>query len=201
MTDAANDKPLSAGASPGSSGALTLDELYRAYGVRVLNLAFRLTGNEETARDLAQDIWLKVHQGLGSFKARSHVFTWIYRIALNHIVNHIKREKRVRWLALLERTVGELVHEEAVDPSVRDRARSVRPDHLVEADERASAVWEAVHELDAKYRVPLVLHHYEQLSYQEIAETMDLSLPAVEARIHRAKKQLIKKLGSRLSEL
>jgi RNA polymerase sigma-70 factor (ECF subfamily) len=55
--------------------------------------------------------------------------------------------------------------------------------------------------LGTKYRVPLVLHHYEELSYKEIAQTMGISLSAVEARIHRAKKQLIKKLEPWLDKI
>ena len=60
--------------------------------------------------------------------------------------------------------------------------------------ERARVVWNAVRALPAEYRVPLVLHHYDGMSYKDIAETMGLSLSAVETRIHRAKKKLIPKL-------
>ncbi len=87
-----------------------------------------------------------------------------------------------------------MVHDEGVDPSYTDRVTAPRADQKIEDSERARIVWAAVRSLSIKYRVPLVLFHYEGLSYNEIAESMGLSLSAVETRIHRAKKQLIKKL-------
>jgi len=190
----------------GSSNAaepadLTFDALYEAYGGRVLNLAWRMTANEETARDMAQDIWLKVYQSLEGFEGKSHVFTWVYRIALNHILNHIKREKRATWLDILDRKVGEAVHEQAVDHSFVERTIRPSADRGMETSERAQAVLRVVQTLDPKYRVPLVLHHYEEMSYQDIAATLELSLSAVEARIHRAKRQVIQKLGPLIDQL
>jgi RNA polymerase sigma-70 factor (ECF subfamily) len=81
------------------------------------------------------------------------------------------------------------------------RAESPRADAMLEADERARRLWQAIQGLDPKYRVPLVLFHYEEQSYQQIADTMELSMAAVEARIHRARKQLAKALGPLLDQL
>ena len=81
---------------------LTFDEVYAAYAERVLNLAFRLTGDEDVARDLSQEIFIKVYQNLARFEQRSQIFTWIYRIAVNHINNYLKKERRQRWVRLVE---------------------------------------------------------------------------------------------------
>jgi RNA polymerase sigma-70 factor (ECF subfamily) len=72
---------------------------------------------------------------------------------------------------------------------------------LVENEERARALWDAVQSLDPKYRVPIVLFHYEDQSYQQIADTMGLSMVAVQARIFRGRKQLAKILGPLLDQL
>lgn len=177
------------------------EEIYRSYAGRILNIAFRLTGNEETARDLTQDIFLKVYRSLGSFEEKSHIYTWIYRIAINHIMNHLKKEKRQRWFTVLDASVLDLMHEEAPDPSFRERISVPGADSAMEAAERAAIVWKSIQSLPPKYRVPLVMHHYEDMSYQEIADALELSMSAVESRIHRAKKQLIKKLAPLLEHL
>jgi RNA polymerase sigma-70 factor (ECF subfamily) len=83
----------------------SFEEIYEAYGERILNLSFQFTRNEESARDLTQEIFLKVFQNLDSFEGRSQVYTWLHRIAVNHITNHLKRERRHRWLNLLDSTV------------------------------------------------------------------------------------------------
>lgn len=179
----------------------SFEELYERYGTRVLNLIHRMTGNEEVARDLAQDVWLRVHGHLDRFEARADVFTWIYRIAVNLTLNHLKREKRRRWIDLLDQTVGEVLSEESEDLVMPSPAKAARQDRAVENEQRARALWEAVQSLDPKYRVPIVLFHYEDQSYQQIADTMGLSMVAVQARIFRGRKQLAKILGPLLDQL
>jgi RNA polymerase sigma-70 factor (ECF subfamily) len=176
------------------AGTQSFDDVYNTYAERVLNLAYRFTANDETARDLTQEIFIKIYENLDSFEQRSQIYTWIHRIAVNHITNHLKKERRRRWVNLLDRTVSDVVHEEGVDPTYEDRIASQPSDKKIEARERAQIVWAAVRSLPIKYRVPLVLYQYEGFSYNEISESMGLSLSAVESRIHRAKKQLIKKL-------
>lgn len=178
----------------------SFDEAYRRYAARVLNLAWRMTGNEDTAHDLAQEIWIKVYRHFDTFEARSGMYTWVHRIAVNHILNHLKRERRVRWLSILDRPVATLPHDEDAPPEL-ERAAEPAADRAVEMDERSRRVWDAIQSLDPKYRVPLVLHHYEEMSYQDVADTMHLSMAAVESRIHRARKKLIDALGPLLNEL
>lgn len=179
----------------------SFEELYERYGTRVLNLIHRMTGNDEVARDLAQDVWLRVHGHLDRFEARADVFTWIYRIAVNLTLNHLKKEKRRRWIDLLDRSVGEVLSEESEDLVMATPTTAERQDRVVENEERARALWEAVQSLDPKYRVPIVLFHYEDQSYQQIADTMGLSMVAVQARIFRGRKQLAKILGPLLDQL
>jgi len=187
---------VSAGQDPQS-----FEEIYEAYGERILNLAFRFTRNEETARDLTQDIFIKVYQNLESFEQRSQIYTWIHRIAINHITSNLKRERRHRWLNVLDSTVSDLLHEDKLDPDFRSRIADLPPDKKLEQSERERIVSQAIQMLPVKYRVPLVLHHYEEMSYKEIAATLDLSMSAVESRIHRAKKRLIKILEPLLGNI
>lgn len=179
----------------------SFEALYERYGSRVLNLIHRMTGNEEVSRDLAQDVWLRVHGHLDHFEARADVFTWIYRIAVNLTLNHLKREKRRHWIDLLDRSVGEVLSDESEDLVLPPPPAAQRPDRLMENEERARKLWQAVQSLDPKYRVPIVLFHYEDQSYQQIADTMGLSMVAVQARIFRGRKQLAKILGPLLDQL
>jgi RNA polymerase sigma-70 factor (ECF subfamily) len=178
---------------PGKS-APEFDEVYNTYAARVLNLAYRLTGNEETARDLTQEIFIKVYEHLDTFEHRSHVFTWLYRIAVNHVTNHLKKERRSRWLYLLDRSVPEAFREGGGEPELDLPSADPSAETKLEEQDRAKIVWQAVRTLPAEYRVPLVLFHYDGMSYKEISETLGLSLSAVETRIHRAKRKLIPKL-------
>jgi RNA polymerase sigma-70 factor (ECF subfamily) len=175
-------------------GTPTFEEIYEAYADRVLNLAYRMTGNEDTARDLTQEIFIKVYEHLESFEHRSQVFTWLYRIAVNHITNHLNKEKRRRWLSLMEWKISDVFREEEAGAAFDPPAKELPADKKLEADERAKLVWSMVQTLPVKYRAPLVLFHYDGMSYREIADTLGLSLSAVETRIHRAKKQLAGKL-------
>ncbi|UCH84152.1 MAG: sigma-70 family RNA polymerase sigma factor [Candidatus Latescibacterota bacterium] len=172
----------------------SFDDIYATFGERILNLAYRMTGNEETARDLTQDIFIKVYQNLATFEGRSQIYTWIYRIAVNHITNQQKKERRHRWLSLMDEKVSDLVRRGNVSSQTSRTSAMPGIERDLEAADRARIVWVCVQSLPEKYRVPLMLHNYEGMSYQDVADTMGLTLSAVEARIHRAKKKLIKKL-------
>lgn len=179
----------------------SFETLYERHGARVLNVIYRMTGNEDVSRDLAQDVWIRVYHNLDRFEARADVFTWIYRISVNLTLNHLKREKRRQWSNLLDRSVGEVLGQAAVDPMAALPASGERHDHKLENEQRAQHLWRAIQALDPMYRVPIVLFHYEDQSYQEIADTMGLSMAAVQARIFRGRKRLAKILGPLLDQI
>jgi RNA polymerase sigma-70 factor (ECF subfamily) len=179
---------------------ISLDFIYREYGERILNLAYRMTSDQETARDLTHDIFLKTYQNLPRFDRKSQVYTWIYRIAVNHILNHLRRARRASWVRLLDENVADLYSENrpAFQPELGDQENFLE---ALEHHERSQILWNAVQSLPLKYRMPLVLFFYEGLSHQEIAEVMKLSLSAVETRIHRAKKALFGEIRPYLNQI
>ncbi len=170
------------------------EQIYHQYSARILNLIYRMTGSEEVARDLTQEVFVKVYENIGKFRGESQIFTWLYRIATNHTLNYLKREKRYKWLNLLDKPISEVLQENKIDNQFW-AVGSPRPDRQMEKKQREQIVWKLIQQLSPKYRVPYVLNRYENLSYQEIADTLNLSLSAVETRIHRAKKELVKKLN------
>jgi RNA polymerase sigma-70 factor, ECF subfamily len=179
----------------------TFEELYREHGKKILNLAQRMTGNEDDARDLTQEIFIKVYESLASFEGKSNIYTWIYRIAVNHIFNHLSKMRRTRWLNVLNENIMDALREEQVDPLYPVNSGEMPPDLQMEKREREKIVRQMIDSLHPKYRVPFLLFRYEELSYEEIASTLNLSLSAVEARIHRAKKQLVEKMKPWLKDL
>jgi len=176
----------------------SFEDIYELYGDRILNLIFRLCGNEEIARDLTQDVFIKVYQNLKSFEYKSQIYTWIYRIAVNHTLNHIKKIKRQKWSSIFEENILDLLNKGTFES---ENIENTLPDKILERKDREKIIWDTIHSLPDKYRIPLSLFRYEELSYKEIAENLDLSMGTVESHIHRAKKLLIKKLEQLLDKI
>ena len=172
----------------------SFEDLYREYGDRILNVLYRFTTREQVARDLLQDVFLKVYENMDSFESRSQVYTWIYRIAVNHALNHLKRERRNVWVDLMDESLGELLRHESVELPGFGGAVA-RPDEEMESNEMTRLVKESIDSLSPKYRIPFVLLKDEHMSYADIAKVLGISLSAVESRIHRARKHVIKRLG------
>ncbi len=175
--------------------------IYDQNAQMVLNLCYRMTGDEQSARDLAQDIWLKIFQKLDTFEGKSAVSTWIYRIALNHIYNYFKQEKRRKWHQILEQDLRQIFTKEDHSLEQRSDSEESGPLSKLEKKEREKIVWRCIQKLPPKQRIPFILFRYESLSYQEIATLLNLSLAAVESRLHRAKQNLQKLLEPYLEEI
>ena len=106
----------------------TFEEIYQQYGEKVLNQAYRMTGREDAARDLSQDIFIKVYENMASFRGDAQVYTWIYRIATNHILNYLKKNRRWRWLDLMDKPIGEVLKEDQIEADFWGGNAIPRPD-------------------------------------------------------------------------
>jgi RNA polymerase sigma-70 factor (ECF subfamily) len=174
---------------------LSFDDIYRQYSGQILNLLYRFTSREQVARDLLQDVFVKVYENLDSFEQRSQVYTWIYRIAVNHALNHLKRERRNLWVDLMDETVGEVLKRDTIEAPGFGASESSRPDEVFEREEKGRIVKKAIDSLPPNYRIPFLLYKDEHLSYAEIAQVLEIGLNTAASRIHRARKMLIKRLG------
>jgi len=182
------------------SEEMTFDEIYKQNVDMVLNLAFRMTGKEEMARDITQDVFMKVYQNSDTFREQSKISTWIYRIALNHILNLMRREKRLKFFSTLEKGFStEPNYDNKI--TVWEENLPKQPDRNLEEYEKETIIRKMIDELDPKYKIPMLLFRYEDLSYKEIAEQLQISVSAVESQIHRAKKKLATKLKPWLNSL
>ncbi|HDP98221.1 MAG TPA: RNA polymerase sigma factor [bacterium] len=165
--------------------SINFQKIYHQYRELVFNVCYRMTGNREDADDAAQDVFLKIHHSISRFKGDAKLSSWIFRIAVNTCLNRERRKKLVSWVSL-----DFLFQEESKDQPLSDD----RPDWQVETQETERIVQQAIQKLPARQKSALVLHRYENLSYDEIAKVMKVSLSAVESLLHRAKENLAAKL-------
>ena len=164
------------------------DDLVSTFERPVYALCFRLLGDAEEARDAAQETFLKVYRGLNGFRAESGLKTWIYRIAINQAMNQQRWWRRRR----RDETISlDLTRSENESP-LRDQipGRSISPEAQAIANQRERRIMAALAEIKQEYRVALVLREIEELAYEEIAETLQISIGTVKSRIARGREEL-----------
>jgi len=173
------------------------EEAYETLIVRfqqpVFNLVCRLTGDVAGASDIVQEVFLKIFRSIGSFRGHSRLRTWIYRITVNEAYNHR------RWFCRHQRQeigMGEEDHGRTFEDTLCDCGRT--PFDLASNEETRSLLEEALAEVNPKFRAAVVLRDVEDLSYEEIATVLDISLGTVKSRILRGREALRKILEGRL---
>lgn len=164
------------------------EELVAHFERPVYALCFRLLNDAEEARDATQETFLKVYKGLGGFRAESGLKTWIYRIAINQAMN------QQRWWRRRHRdeTISLDISRGEADTTLGSMlpAKSISPETQAIASERERRIIKALGEIKQEYRVALILREIEELSYEEIAETLQVSIGTVKSRIARGREEL-----------
>jgi RNA polymerase sigma-70 factor (ECF subfamily) len=164
------------------------EELVAQFERPVYALCFRLLGDAEEARDAAQETFLKVYRGLSGFRGDAGLKTWIYRIAINQAMNQKRwwrRRHREETISLditrgqSDTTIGNLLP-----------GRTASPEALAISSERERYIMRALGEIKEEYRIALMLRETEELSYEEIAETLSISIGTVKSRIARGREEL-----------
>ena len=166
-------------------------EILGRYRGAIYNLCYRMTRNPEDARDLGQEIFIKVFSLLDRFDENYAFSSWLFRIGTNHCIDHLRRN-RMRFLSL-DGGVGP--DGEEYEFQLPDSGPE--PDMVLQRKEALDRLEEVIAELPPHYRVITLLRHDQQLSYEEIAEILQLPLGTVKARIHRARNQIQQMLSAR----
>jgi RNA polymerase sigma-70 factor (ECF subfamily) len=166
----------------GDEGAFR--RLVEKYQRAVYNIAWRMVRNEEDAWDLVQEIFLRVYRGLASYDQKRPFSTWLYRVASNLCIDHLRR-RRLQTVSIHPREEG---RERSEDLALADPGPL--PDRLHEIHRLAERVDALLERLSPMYRVILHLRYREQLSYEELAEVLEIPLGTVKARLHRAHETL-----------
>lgn len=172
----------------GSEPAFKL--LVDKYQRLVVNTCFGMVHNTEDAEDIAQEVFIEVFRSIQNFRADAKLSTWLYRIAVNRSLNFIRDNKKNKWFRSFEDSVKNKIslHERLANSA------SDQPEYIMENNQRAILLHKAIDSLPENQKVAFTLSKYEELTYQEISSVMDQSVSAVESLIHRAKKNLQKKL-------
>jgi len=173
----------------GEGDELAFEILVRRHQTSVLNLIYRYVGDRTKAKDLAQEVFIRVWRTANRYEPKAKFTTWIYRITANLCLNELKSIKGKK-LAQLE-AEEEDRHNTNFEPH-SDASQS--PEDLLLAEERSRQVSEALQSLPENQRMALILKRYDNLSYDEIAKIMECSVSAVESLLVRAKRNLQEKL-------
>ncbi len=176
-----------------------LEQLVSRYEDRVYNLAYRMLSSRQDAEDVLQDAFLNVIRGLDSFRGQSSFSTWLYRIAANAALTKIRkrsrREKSESEFLDDVYAVKEAAHAGAVLPDW-----SSNPATRILDEEARRQMATAINELPEIYRAVFVLRDVEGLPAAAVAEVLDLSVPAVKSRLHRARLYLRNRLSGYFGE-
>ena len=165
-------------------------ELVNKYKTKVFHLAYSLTHDQQTADDLAQEVFIKAYFALKRFKGQSEFGTWVYRIAVNHCRDFLRKKSRMSQISFEDVQAKIAIKDDEMFPEEREK----------EAEERRRLMYEAIETLPDRYRVILSLRDIQGYSYDEITKILSLSPGTVDSRLHRARKMLRKKLEPYFSQ-
>jgi RNA polymerase sigma-70 factor (ECF subfamily) len=163
-----------------AGNARLFETLVKKYQKQVFNLAFRMLGLREEAQDVAQSAFVKAYENLGSFNFESKFFSWIYRIAINECINAQKRQARFE--------NADENNIETLATNCSDAATDL------EDKEQTVIINKAVTELRDDYRALIILKYYDNFSYEEIAQTLEIPVGKVKSRLFSARQSLKEKL-------
>jgi len=162
------------------------EELVRTYEKKVYHLALRMCGSQEDAYEIAQEAFLSAWKGLKFFRGESSFSTWLYRLTSNAAIDFLRRDKRQSGPGEISLD-DEETYIEPTDP------RPTPQQHAERAEVR-QALAEGLNKLSPEHRQVLLLRELQGLSYEEIAEVLELDLGTVKSRIARAREKLRKYL-------
>jgi RNA polymerase sigma-70 factor (ECF subfamily) len=189
VSDLAGSDETTLVAQARQSDAMAFSELVRRYENKIFRLALHITQNREDAEDVLQEAFLKAYEHLDQFQGNSKFYTWIVRIAVNQALMKLRRRKTDKSVSMDEQfDTGE-------DTLVREIAAwDEDPEQQFSREELGRILESAVQSLEPPYRSVFVLRDIDDLSTEETAQALDLSIPAVKSRLLRARLQLREKL-------
>ncbi|MCX8020100.1 MAG: RNA polymerase sigma factor [Chitinophagaceae bacterium] len=153
---------------------------------QVYNTVLSIVQNPQDAEDVAQEVFIQVYRSVSSFKGESRLSTWIYRIATTRALDLLRSKKSKKRFGVLTRLFGN-DNEPVFEPGDFNH-----PGVALDRKENAARLFKAISRLPDNQKAAFILHKMENLSYQEISDILQVSVPAVESLMHRAKANLRK---------
>jgi RNA polymerase sigma factor (sigma-70 family) len=187
----ADDETLVARVQAGDGTAF--DVLVLRYKERLYATVYHMTSNHEDANDLVQEAFIKAYKSIGSFKRESSFYTWVYRIAVNRTINHLKRRKNKNHFSL-----DDIDANIQTDPDFVELMSHVTPRREVGLTELQEKLNEALQKLSEPHRAVVVMHDVQGMTHADIAKVMKCSEGTVRSRLFYARQQLQGLLGDYL---
>jgi RNA polymerase sigma-70 factor (ECF subfamily) len=172
-----------------------LEELLRQHGAKLYGVALQIVRNETEAQEVMQDALISIWTKIDKFEGRSAFSTWLYRVTANAALMHLRKNKKFGQNVSLEDTGDE--HDL---PAIQLPSPGDTPAATALRDELSSHVRVAIDGLPEPYRTTVLLADVNEMSMEEVAETMAVTVPAVKSRLHRARLALRKALAPYLKE-
>lgn len=172
---------------------IAFEELISGYEKKAYNIAYRMMGNEEDAKDMAQEAFIKIYKSIKNFREESSFSTWLYRIVTNVCLDEIRKRKRNNTLPLeinIESDKGAAHIEIGADKET--------PEDIFERIEKRQLILNAINSLNEDYKTVIVLRDIQGFGYEEIASMLSCSLGTIKSRINRARNALKDKLRYQL---
>ena len=166
------------------------EQLIERHQALVAGTIARMLGSNAEVEDIAQQVFIRVWKSAGRYVARAKFTTWLLKITRNLVFNEMRRAKRHPHLPVQ-------IEPDAEEMPLRDETAST-PDATLLQTELQEAIEKAITLLPETQRMALVLRRYEELSYEEIADVLDLSVPAVKSLLFRARTELRERLKNYL---
>jgi RNA polymerase sigma-70 factor (ECF subfamily) len=175
----------------GRGDTSALEQLIERHQALVAGTVARMLGSNSDVEDIAQQVFIRVWKSARRYVPRAKFTTWLLKITRNLVFNELRRSTRHAHVPLQAEPGTE-------DPPIKDKTIPA-PDASLLEKELQQAIEEAIMQLPDAQRMALVLRRYEQLSYEEIAEVLDLSVPAVKSVLFRARTELRSRLNKYLT--
>ena len=156
---------------------IAYNQLVRRYQERVYWIARRMVGNHDDADDIAQEVFIKVYTAIHVFREESNFYTWVYRIATNFCINHI-RKKKIREFVRFDDLVTPLMSEEET------------PQETMERQEETTLIEKAIATLPEKQKQVFIMRYYDELPYEEMAKILKKSVGGLKANYFHAVKKI-----------
>jgi RNA polymerase sigma-70 factor (ECF subfamily) len=167
------------------------------YQDRVFNVIMKIVGNRDDAAELTQETFVKVIEKIGTFKAQSSFYTWLFRVAVNTALNFCRKRFRVTTQSLDAVVAGDGESSRKLGDFLVDKSE-IGPVEIAQKKETARLITAALGKLSENHRVVIILRDIEGMSYGEVSTTLALELGTVRSRISRARSEMRKILEATL---
>lgn len=164
------------------------NQLVNTFQDRMLRIAYGITLDQEESMEIVQDVFVSVFKNIKNFRQESSLATWLRRITINHALNWKRKwKRRFKW------------HHDPIDYKTetlltRESVKTHDPESLIREKQFESAVMEAVKALPEKLRAAFVLNNLEGMTYEQIAQTLDINIGTVRSRLYAARKKVMDSL-------